>query len=224
MSRRRLDVGFGRFCSLCCGQLLPRLDWLGFLRLLGPTISIRQPLERVCFGSVGPVRVMFRAPDLASLRQNAGPRLIHGLTSAGSTCLGLALILILLLGAARVGFGSVGSAIAYCRGEPVSLEPHLVDVGEASARESRHISVVLTNWTEQPVQLFGGTDDCLCTVLHDLPVTIPGRESRSVLVRVRLPREPGVFTHRAAFYLNHEGFKTIAFRVTGRVSRRPDTG
>jgi hypothetical protein len=60
----------------------------------------------------------------------------------------------------------------------------------------------LTNWTDQPIHVFGGSSDCSCTVLGDLPVRIPGNESRSVEIRVNLKGSPGIFTRRGAFLID----------------------
>jgi hypothetical protein len=54
-------------------------------------------------------------------------------------------------------------------------------------------------------------------VLGDLPVTVPPSETRSVAVAVVLPANPGMFTRKAFFLVDDEGFRHIAFRMTGRV-------
>jgi hypothetical protein len=118
---------------------------------------------------------------------------------------------------AHFAFGSVPAAIAYFRGERVSVTPDVVDVGAGLTGESREASVTLTNWTDAPVVVFGGTANCSCTVLGDLPVTIPSNESRAVTIRVSLTGSPGVFTRKAAFVMNDDGFKKITFSMTGQI-------
>ena len=77
-----------------------------------------------------------------------------------------------------VGFGSVPAAIAYFRGDRVSVRPRLVEIGDGAPGEIRLGTVEVTNWTDETVRIFGGTSDCSCTVLGDLPVTIPAKQTR----------------------------------------------
>ncbi len=163
-------------------------------------------------------------PDLKPLRENPRRGLAGAMLPAAWGLAGMVVIGGVLSGLAYFGFGSMPAALAYLRGERVSIDPRLVDVGEGPRGEARDVTVTLMNWTDRPVQLFGGTADCSCTVLHDLPVTIPAKESRSVSVQVRLSGSPGVFTRKVAFLVNDEGFKRIDFRMTGRIIRTASEG
>jgi hypothetical protein len=71
---------------------------------------------------------------------------------------------VVLVGAASFCFGSVGGAIAYLRGEPVSVSPRFVDVGTGAPGEVKIFQVEVTNWTGKPVRLIGGTNDCSCNL------------------------------------------------------------
>lgn len=166
----------------------------------------------------------FGCPDLTPLRDNPRRHLRGALLPAAWGIAGTAAIAGVLIGLAHLGFGSVPAAIAYFRGERVSIEPRLVDVGSGVGGESRRVSVTVTNWTDQPVHLFGGTADCSCSVLDDLPVTIPAGESRSVSLHVRLSGAPGVFTRKAGFLLEDEGPKRLDFRLTGEILRSKTRG
>lgn len=159
------------------------------------------------------VALLVGRPDLKPLWENPRRGLTAALLPAAWGLAGMALVACLLLGAAHFGFGSVPAALAYFRGERVSLEPRVLDLGEGAGGETREVTVTLTNWTDQPIQLFGGTADCSCTVLQDLPVTIPAREFREVAIQVRLSGKPGIFTRKAAFLINLE------FRLTGQITR-----
>jgi hypothetical protein len=163
------------------------------------------------------VLLLLGRPDLTSLREN--PRLtlietarpaVHGFALAAP-------ILLLFLGIGRIGFGSHAAAIAFLRGERMSVGPRLADLGEAAPGDSRDATVVLWNWTDSPVRLIGGTADCSCTVLNDLPVTIPARESRPVTVRVRMSATVGVYTRKAVFLVDDDGMREVEFSLTGRI-------
>jgi Protein of unknown function (DUF1573) len=116
-------------------------------------------------------------------------------------------------------FGSIETALASLRSERLSVDPRLVDMGEGVAGEARTASITLTNRTEAPIRVIGGTADCSCTVLGDLPVTIAAGESRSISVQLRLPNSKGVFSRGAKLTIDDEGFKTVGFRLTGRIRK-----
>jgi hypothetical protein len=132
------------------------------------------------------------------------------------------LISAILVGLAILIFGSVPAAIASLRGERISIYPRLADVGAAEVGAERRVSLDVTNWTEQPIRLIGGTRDCSCTVLADLPITIPPKETRSLTVGIRLKGKPGIFTRKAALLVDDEGFQKITFRLTGRILAKED--
>jgi hypothetical protein len=64
-----------------------------------------------------------------------------------------------LFGFLHLGFGSLEAGLAYFRGERVSPQPWLIDVGRGQAGEKRQVTVTLTNWTDEPIQVLGGTSD-----------------------------------------------------------------
>jgi hypothetical protein len=101
---------------------------------------------------------------------------------------------------------------------PSSLSS-LVDMGEGVPGETRSASVELTNRTDEPIRLIGGTSDCSCTVLADLPVTIPPGESRSITVAMRLPNATGAYNRKAGLRLDDIGFREVRFRLVGRINK-----
>ena len=131
--------------------------------------------------------------------------------SLGSIVGGYLLLLGLATATAYLGYGSIDAAIASLRRERLSVHPSIVDMGEGAPGETRNANVELTNRTDQSIQVFGGTADCSCTVLANLPVTIPPGETRSVKVAVRLPNAAGTFNRKAALQIEDVGFKRSAF-------------
>lgn len=122
-----------------------------------------------------------------------------------------------LAGFAHYRHGSIGAALASMRNERLTVYPATVDMGSGDAGESKDAAVEITNRTEHPIRLIGGTADCSCIVLGDLPVTIPPGETRSITVTVRLPRSPGIFTRKAELAIDDGDFKKVSFRITGRI-------
>ena len=136
------------------------------------------------------------------------------------TVVGVYLLLMGILAAvAYLGFGSIDAALAILRGERLSIYPSLVDMGEGVPGETRNASIELTNRTDMPIRVIGGTSDCSCTVLGDLPVTIPPGESRSITVAMHLPNAVGAFNRKAGLHLDYVGFRAVGFRVTGRINK-----
>jgi hypothetical protein len=131
---------------------------------------------------------------------------------------GLAAILGALLAVTYAYFDSLPAAIAYLRGDRISLSPRLLDVGTGVAGDHKTVDVEVTNWTDKPIRLFGGTSDCSCTVLDDLPVTVPAKGHRVVSVHVLLKGRPGTFTRKGAFLVDDEGFQVVGFVISGRIA------
>ncbi|MBI3822072.1 MAG: hypothetical protein HY289_05250 [Planctomycetes bacterium] len=121
---------------------------------------------------------------------------------------------------AHIQFGSIDAALASLRSERLSVSPGLLDMGIGVPGETREATLELTNRTENPILLIGGTADGSCTVIGDLPLTIPPGESRLIKVEMRLPNRVGIFDRKAQLILEDEGFKKVGFRLTGRIKKK----
>ena len=161
-------------------------------------------------------------PSLKSAWEN--PRALAKAALLPAVCIfgGTLVLAGALMGAAHLAFGSMPAAIAFFRGERVSVEPAILDLGSAEPGESREVPLTITNWTEKPIRVFGGTANCSCTVLGDLPVNIPPRESRSITVRATLKGSPGVFTREGRFLIDDNGFSRVGFTLIGQVRHPVD--
>lgn len=183
----------------CAGSLVTLSPWYAFgLDLIALTLLV---LGR---------------PNLSESRKHP----VHAATGLRPAlyCLGgLALVSALFFGSAHVAFGSVAATLAYLRGERISVSPRLVDLGSLAAGSTHEATVEVHNWTDQPIRLIGGTADCSCTVLHDLPLVIPAGEGRAVRLATRLKSKPGIFTRKAGFVVEDHGMKQLTFRITGRI-------
>jgi hypothetical protein len=155
-------------------------------------------------------------PDLAILRHNPRRVLERPLIAAAGWFGGGAIVFSGLVGAASWHFGSLDAAAAHIRGEPVAVVPHSVDIGDGTLGESRKVQVRVTNYTDRPLRIVGGTSDCSCVTTIDLPIMIPAGESRAVVVAIRLSASPGIFTRTALFVTDDNQFPAIYFQMTGR--------
>jgi hypothetical protein len=158
----------------------------------------------------------FGRPDLKPLWNNPRRVLLEGTGSGMAVVVGMAAIFGLLLGAAQMAFGSLPEALAYFRGERVTVQPRLVDVGAGHLGEVRPVVVTIANWTDKPVRIIGASQDCSCRV-DGLPLSIPAKESRSLSLTFQLSGTPGIFTRSTALLVDDDGLKQISFRFTGRV-------
>jgi hypothetical protein len=134
---------------------------------------------------------------------------------------GVVAFLAVLIGSSYILFGSTDAALAYFRGERLSIRPRLVDVGEGVPGEDRTESIDLVNRTDQSIRVVGGTSDCSCIVTKDLPISVPAGETRTISVTIHLPRAAGIFTRKAFLLTEDDHAGKIAFRVTGRIAK-PD--
>ncbi|MBX9579635.1 MAG: DUF1573 domain-containing protein [Gemmataceae bacterium] len=119
--------------------------------------------------------------------------------------------------AAVLTFGSSDALVAYLRGYRVVPLTSVVDVGSVPAGQPSSGAVVLRNTTASTVTVVGGTSDCSCTYLADLPLVLPpGCEGR-VVVQVGPKDGPGEFLHYGHLWTDApEGRRTIPVTVVGR--------
>jgi hypothetical protein len=154
-----------------------------------------------------------KRPDLKPLWQERASIAYYGGCAVG----GYLVLAGSLAAFAHFRYGSIDTALASLRNERLSVSPWLVDVGEGAPGETREAAVELTNRTDEPIRVIGGTADCSCTVLGDLPVTIAPGESQSITIQMRLPKSEGVFSRKAKLTIDDQGFKQVGFRLTGRI-------
>jgi hypothetical protein len=158
-------------------------------------------------------------PDLQPLRENPRSVLAGSLGPLAGGVLGTAAILGVLAGIAHASFGSTQGALAYLRGERISVSPRLLDMGEGQPGEAREASVQLHNWTDKPVHLYGGTSDCSCVATEDLPITLAPGEGRAIRVKMRLPAANGAFNRTAFLMTDDDQARTLMFRLTGTIKK-----
>src|SRR5262249_6177654 len=154
--------------------------------------------------------------NLSTLQENLRAKLASGALSLLCALGTMAVASGVVFGLAHVGFGSVPAAIAYFRGERVSAQ-RLVEVEDGCVGESHRVCIAIANWTDKPIRLIGGSSDCSCTILEDLPVVIPALETRAVPVEIALSGRPGLYTRKVGFYVEDEGLQVVSVLLTGRI-------
>jgi len=109
----------------------------------------------------------------------------------GGVVVGAAAVLVLLGAAGSWVYGSPAAALARLRGDTLIAEPGYLDFGTVPAGERQQATLIVRNWSDRPVRLIGGTSDCSCTTLQDLPVTIAPAERGMVTFALVPPAHAG---------------------------------
>ncbi len=135
----------------------------------------------------------------------------------GGVVVGAAAVLVLLGAAGTWVYGSPGAALARLRGDTLTATPDYLGFGALQAGESRDASLTVSNWSDRPVRLIGGTSDCTCTTLADLPVTIPPGGRAAVTVYLTAPASEGQLTRTVKLRTDHPDQPLVWFRFGCRV-------
>ncbi|MFO0964858.1 MAG: DUF1573 domain-containing protein [Gemmataceae bacterium] len=211
-----------------------RILWLASLILFGAFAALNAYLASAgvtscgCFGQtpVSP-RIMLvldisafclvvwaRPAAFSSTNRSVGVR------DAALTAAGVLILTGIMAVAMFVVFGDIDKALAYLRGEVITLSPPFLDAGEGGAGEWRDMGISIANHRQKQIRILGGTSSCACIATEDLPVDLAPGEQRSVTVRVRFKGRPGTFTHRFALYSDDPDNAVIVARFGGRVVQK----
>ena len=208
----------------------PRLSWLAALGTFAAFAAVSGYLGWVGVASCGCFGVVKASPwwafgvDVAALGLLSVTRPDYGkvesLVPIGS---GFAVIVVMgMVGfaiATGIGvavYGTPQAALARLKGELVVVSPSYLDLGTGQRGTSLESAVSVTNWTDEPIRLIGGTYDCSC-ITADLPLTIPPGESREVTVRMTIPNSArGTLTKRAEFTTDYSRQRNLQFVVNCR--------
>jgi hypothetical protein len=109
------------------------------------------------------------------------------------------------------------SALAQLRGESVTVEPGISDLGEGTVGESRTVTVWLRNHTNHWVRVVGGTANCKCVATKDLPLRLEPQDRRPIRIETKFTGSPGQFVRQFILYLEDRDQPMVAARFRGRV-------
>src|SRR5262249_10310936 len=109
-------------------------------------------------------------------------------------------------------------ALARLRGEAITIEPVVSDVGDGEAGLQRKFTIRLRNHTDRPVRLYGGTTSCSCIATDDLPISLPRGGTETIDVQVRFVGGTGQFRHRFVLLSDDAVQPTIVAYFSGRVA------
>jgi len=154
-------------------------------------------------------------PDLRPLRVHPQRVLLDALRALANPVLTFAGLVGVALVVAALTFGSPRAALAHLRAERLSVTPQVVHLGLGAPNELRRIAVEVQNWTDQPITIIGGTNDCACCVIQELPVVIPAGEARSIRALASFPPAVVAFRRSVELLTNDSSVPRVGFRITG---------
>lgn len=153
-------------------------------------------------------------PQLTSSDTLSSPALALSIRSA----LRLTLWVIVLLTTCFVALSFIDSspsaAFAVLRGEPLTVEPPVTDLGSGVRGEVRTFRIQVRNHTDRSIRLIGGTADCSCVATIDLPIIVPARENRMLSVRATFGGTEGVFQQPFVLLTDDETQPRVVARFT----------
>lgn len=175
----------------------PRASWLAALVTFVAFAGVSGYLGWIgvascgCFGAIQANPWWAFGVDVAAVallavsRPTAEVGAPHFLRTACAWAGGVALACGLLALAGSLFFGSVEAAVAKLRGESLSVTSY-VDFGSGKPGQTLEATATVTNYTDAPVRLIGGTSDCTCATVEDFPLTIPPGSKVSFRVRLNV--------------------------------------
>lgn len=141
---------------------------------------------------------------LARPRPNAdqlGESWHRKLRPVAALALGVAVLFSAALVAATAMYGSVQGAVVRLQGKAVTAGSAYVDFGVGRPGQKLAASVEVTNWSDEPVRLIGGTSDCSCVLIDSLPIALAPGQAVVFPIRFRVPAADGGRFTRTAYLL-----------------------
>lgn len=106
---------------------------------------------------------------------------------------------------------SPGTLLVVLRGESVTVEPTLSDLGSGVPGEKRSFQVQVTNHTERAIRHLGGTATCSC-IAEGLPVTVPAKGSANITITARFVGPSGVRQEALHLYTDDDFHPVVITR------------
>lgn len=135
----------------------------------------------------------------------------------GGVVVGSTAVLMAIGAAGSWVYGSPGAALSRLRGDELTVAPGHLDFGVLPTGEAADAALTVSNWSDRPVRLIGGTSDCTCTTLSDLPVTIAPGDRVEVTVRLVAPSSAGHLTRTVTLRTDHPDQPVVLVRIGCRV-------
>lgn len=136
--------------------------------------------------------------------------MIHFVTGIAVSSLIIATILFIY-------FEDFDKATAWFRGESLVFSPRVIDFGSAKQNQTLKLAVSVTNGTDGYVRIIGGTSNCSCSIVEDLPVIMKPGESVSFQVSYHTGRSRGLVHRQIKVLSDHLHQRAIPLEIIGYV-------
>jgi hypothetical protein len=133
----------------------------------------------------------------------------------------LAAFVIVIFAGLFIATDDLWAGLARLRGDFITVEPAITDVGSGLTGERRDFTVSVINNAEHSVRFIGGTSSCACMATDDLPLTLAPGERRLLRVRMTFNGSQGLFQERFVLYTDQESQTVVVSRFHGRVMKPP---
>lgn len=142
----------------------------------------------------------------------------------GASVFGAGLILSMIALTLTLKFGSLGTGLAYLRGERLVFVPQTLEIGSGDENERRDYRLQLVNLSDRPIKIFGARANCGCIVVTDeLPLEVPGHGSRLLAGTITFTGQGDDLSHSITVYsdLPQGGIASAAIKGHIRRATRP---
>lgn len=117
-------------------------------------------------------------------------------------------------------FGSVGSALAYLKGDRLIADRYSVSFGEAEQGQRPVVTFGVKNTSNRKITIVGAKTLCTCIFAENLPLSIPPRNRCSIRVAVKTASRDGPIHESIDLYTDFPEQPKLELVVLGRVSTR----
>jgi hypothetical protein len=131
----------------------------------------------------------------------------------------LGLFVSLALASLFFGFGPFDRLTALLRLEPYYISPQAIDFGIGTPGQIKDADLLITNLSDKPIRVVGGSSSCSFVAMGDYPVVVEPGESRSMRIRVSYPVVPGSFAHTGTYFIDAGGLEVARFQLIGTIDQ-----
>jgi hypothetical protein len=114
-------------------------------------------------------------------------------------------------------FGSLGSALAYAKGDRLIPDRRVGTFGTVERGRSPVVAFDLTNTSRQRITILGAKTLCTCVLVEDLPLTVPPMTRRSISVAVDTKARNGPVQEPVYLFTDFPSQAKLELAVRGRV-------
>jgi hypothetical protein len=155
--------------------------------------------------------VPVESPELGSSRRQT-PTARLGLTLVLTN-----VALAVLAGLAYSQFGSIGTALAFLKGDRVLLYPRVQSIGSLPQGEPKSVCTIIKNVADREINIVGAKPSCDCVVASKLPLSLRPGASAPLDVLFQGSSRTGVISGNLILFTDFPAQPEVVLRVVGKV-------